>query len=301
MVMDFNKSARDMVDEINELLQEYRTGTYPGQKTLNDAVKLIRQTTTMDKVIDVFRYVREYEDDYLDFAEDYEPIKAFFRSEQRDIWEKSQYYIQIFEDSQSYVVNEEIEAITGRMKEILEMKSPYDNIKDLPELNEKFLTIYNQILNDELEPVKFEIKEAEKRVMEELERTELQDVFDSRFKQTFKRLIDKAESCNNVAKVNGCRLEADSLKIRFLNEIYKEQERRAKKIKEEAEKRGGTTPSVKIEEPKPKRRRNISIKDITPSRSWQIESQDDVDRYLRILRERLESELDENTILNVEF
>src|SRR5690606_28144995 len=187
MVMDFNKSARDMVDEINELLQEYRTGTYPGQKTLNDAVKLIRQTTTMDKVIDVFRYVREYEDDYLDFAEDYEPIKAFFRSEQRDIWEKSQYYIQIFEDSQSYVVNEEIEAITGRMKEILEMKSPYDNIKDLPELNEKFLTIYNQILNDELEPVKFEIKEAEKRVMEELERTELQDVFDSRFKQTFKR------------------------------------------------------------------------------------------------------------------
>lgn len=296
MVMDFNKAARDMVDELNELLQEYRTGIYPGQKTLNDAVKLIRQTTTMDRGIDVFRYVREYEDDYLDFAEDYEPIKAFFRSEQRDIWEKSQYYIQIFEDSQSYVVNEEIEAITGRMKKILEMKSPYDNIKDLPELNEKFLTIYSQILDGELEPVKFEINEAERRVMEELERTGLHDTFGYRFKQTFKRLTDKAESCNNVAKVNGFRLEADTLKKRFLEEIYEEQVRRT-----EEEDFGDVTSSGSTEEPKVKMRRYISIRDISPSHSWEIESKDDVEIYLEILRKRLERELDENTILNVEI
>jgi hypothetical protein len=33
----------------------------------------------------------------LDFEEDYQPIKSFFKGEQKNIWEKTQHYISIYE------------------------------------------------------------------------------------------------------------------------------------------------------------------------------------------------------------
>ncbi len=301
MVMHFNKSADHMIDELNARLLEYRTGVYPGKSTLNDAIKLIQKTIAMDKAMDIFRYVKKYEEDYLDFAEDYLPIKAFFDGEQRGIWEKTQDYIEIFDESKSYILNEEIESITKRMKDILEMSSPYNNIKELPELNEQFLNIYSKILDKELEPVKIEINEAEKRVMEVLEQSGLEEVFLGRFKQAFITLREKAESCNNVAKVNGFRIEADKLKIRFLNEITEEQKRRAKEKLKESKESGDPKPGRGIAIPPIKKQRNMSIKDINPTNSWQVETKEDIEKYLQDLKERLEKELEENTILNIEF
>jgi hypothetical protein len=290
MVMDFNKSAKRMVDELKFRLQEYRGGIYPGEDTLNNALKLIRQTIEMNKAIDVFQFVRKNEEEYLDFAEDYVPIKAFFDGDQKSIWEKSQDYNNIFDESKTYIVNEEIEAIMERMDNILKMSSPYNNIKELPQLNEKFLDVYSEILDKELEPVKIEINEAEKRVMERLEESGLEDVFAGRFKQAFKELTRKAKSCNNLAILNSFIMESDALKKRLLNEISEEETRRAKERPDDGEE------VVSI-----KRHRYISIKDINPSNSWRIESRDDVEKCLNALRQRLEKELGENTILNIEF
>jgi hypothetical protein len=300
MVMNFNNPAKNMIDELYNRLDKYNHGVYPGEATLRDAVKLIQKTIGMDKVIDVFQYVEEYEEDYLDFAEDYVPIKAFFDGEQKGIWEKTQGYIEIFDESRSYVLNKEIENITARMESILKMPSPYNNIKELPQLNEQFLNIYNKILDDELKPVKVEILDAEKRVMEVLKQSGLEEPFAKRFEQSFRNLEEKAEACNNVAKVNGFRIEADKLKIRFLNEITTEQERIAKERQKKPNESFSAKPEIGNIKPI-KKQRNISIKDINPSSSWQIETKEDVEKYLKSLKERLEKELKENTILNIEF
>lgn len=50
-----------------------------------------------------------------------------------------------------------------------------------------------------------------------------------------------------------------------------------------------------------KRRKNLAIKSLTQTTSWRIESDADIDAYLAALRRRLESELDPDTIVNVEF
>jgi hypothetical protein len=244
----------------------------------------------MSKAIDVFQFVRKNEEEYLDFAEDYIPIKAFFDGEQKSIWKKSLYYNNIFDESKNYILNEEIETVMERVDSILKMPSPYNNIKELPELNEKFLDSYSEILDNMLEPVKVKINEAEERVMEKLKKTGLGDVFAGKFKQAFKELMVKAESCNNVAKLNSFMMEADTLKKRLLNEISEEEVRGAREKPDV----GGKVVPIK-------RQRHISIKDINPSNSWQIESKDDMERYLNALRQRLEKELEKDTILNVEF
>lgn len=298
MVMKFNKLAEGMVDNLRNMQREYRTDTYPGKDTVVNGIKLIEETISMDKAAYVFKYVKNHEEDYLNFAEDYQPVKVFFEGEQQGIWDKAQKYVDIFKDSSTYIINEEIESVVKKMKIILKMPYPYNNIKDLPELNDKFSNIYNEILDKELEPVKAEIHEAEERVMEVLKQSGLEKAFLEKFRNYFNNLTEKAESCNNVAKLNGFKIEADKLKIRFLNEIAEEQKNIAKKENSTETIEAGKT--AKIINPV-KKQRNISIRDINPSNSWQIENKEDLEKYLQELKVRLEKEIEEGTVLNIEF
>lgn len=207
---------------------------------------------------------------------------------------KTLYYLDVFEASKSYVVDEEIEKVFNRMEEIIKMSSPFDNISELPKLNDKFLNIYNEILDRELAPVLIEIEQAKNRVTEVLEESQLEDLLSNKFNKAFTELKNKAESCDNVAQVNGFRLEADKLKIRFLNEIRVEQDKKAKE--ENIDDTDGDTIVIPS-----KRHRSISIKDINVSNSWQIESKADLEKYLQDLKTRLEKEIEDNTILNIEF
>lgn len=297
MALEFNKGAKTLIEELKDISKEFEN-RFPGEKTIKEGISLLSKTIDMDKTMDIFNLIRTNEDEYLDFKEDYSPIKAFYEGNQKNIWEKTLYYLDVFEASKSYVVNEEIERVVHRMEEIIKMSYPYDNIRGLPKLNDEFLNIYGEILDNELEPVKLGIKEAEDRVMEVLEESKLEEVFLNKFKQAFINLNTKAESCDNVAQVNGFRLEADKLKIRFLNEITAEQERIAKENEKKKDTEG--TEEVKVVKPT-KRHRNLSIKDINISNSWQIETKDDIDKYLQDLKMRLEKEIEENTILNIEF
>ncbi|HZJ83886.1 MAG TPA: BREX system P-loop protein BrxC [Clostridia bacterium] len=300
MVLRFNDYAKAMVQGLNDLLQEYRLGDYPGEGILKDGVKLIYRTTGMDKSIDVFKYVHENQDDYLDFIDDFPYIKAFFEGTQRPIWERAQGYIEIFDESSAYILSSELETITGRMKEILMMSRPYNFIKELPELNERFLKVYSEILDKELAPILVEIEDAKIRVLEEVEKSGLEEIFEGEFRRAFIDLKTKAKDCNNVAKVNGFRLEADKLKIRFLNEITGELQKRAREQAKTFEVEKGRKPEIRVVKPV-KRKRNISIKDINVAHSWQVETREDIDRYLTALRKRLEQEIEENTIINIEF
>jgi regulator of replication initiation timing len=186
------------------------------------------------------------------------------------------------------------------MKAILKMSRPYNFIKELPELNERFSRIYSEILDKELAPILVEIQNAKTRVLAEVEKNGLEDIFEGRFRRAFKDLEKKAEACNNVAKINGFRLEADKLKIRFLNEITEELQKRAREQAEKLQVDKSKPSEVEIVKPI-KKKRNISIRDINIAHSWQIETIEDIDRYLTALRKRLEQEIEENTIINIEF
>ena len=296
MVKEFNDLANDMIEELEEIKANYKEGKYPGQRVIDEGIEIINHTRGMSKPMDVFKYLYKNEDTYLDFTERYSPIKSFFGGSQKEIWEKSQHYISIYDESKSYILNEEIEKIVEEMKYILDMASPYKRIKDLPELNDKFLDLYNDILDKELEPVVKEIEKAKERVMEELVKTGLVDRFGHKYSNGFDDLIRRAEACNNVARVNGFKIEADTLKNRYLKEISE-----AIDIPPQPPTEDGTEEETPPVVRPVKRRKYVSIKDINPFSWWRIENKEDIDRYLQELRERLEKEMEENTILNIEF
>ncbi|MBV5349840.1 hypothetical protein JZU71_01380, partial [bacterium] len=102
------------------------------------------------------------------------------------------------------------------------------------------------------------------------------------------------------------KVEVGALKVRMLNEMDKQDELLvANKVAEEKAKyeQSGNTDKPPIVEPAiaAKKKKNISIKTISVAASWQIESAADVDKHLAEMRERILRELEDNTVVNIEF
>jgi hypothetical protein len=112
----------------------------------------------------------------------------------------------------------------------------------------------------------------------------------------FGEIHEKAINCKNAATLQNIKLEADALKIRLLNEMDKKDLQVAEdKSKEE----DGN--EVKEKRVPIKKKRNISFNKISVTKTWRIESTQDLDRYMSDLREKILNELDQDTIINVEF
>jgi hypothetical protein len=126
--------------------------------------------------------------------------------------------------------------------------------------------------------------------------------FSDRFIRLFSEIHDKATHCNNVATLQNIKVEADALKVRLLNEMSKRDEQIAKdKVAEGTSPYGDSETPEPKPQPKMKRRKSISIKTISLSASWQIETAQDIDKYMATLKEQILKELDDDTIISIEF
>ena len=100
--------------------------------------------------------------------------------------------------------------------------------------------------------------------------------------------------------------EADALKVRCLNEISNEEaslialEQPAQVAEDTNYGNGSGTPIVPTPTPV-KKKKTVSIKSINNAATWQIETEDDVKRYIAELEKKLMNTLEDNTIINIEF
>ena len=136
--------------------------------------------------------------------------------------------------------------------------------------------------------------------MDELEGKLCHDVMVNRCLRAFDELKDKAERTNNVAVLQNIKIEADALKVNLLTEIArKEAEMTPRDAPDPADPEQQDTPVVP--QPKPKKNKIVSIKSVTSAATWQLETPEDVQKYITALQNKLNGMLQENTILHIEF
>ena len=217
----------------------------------------------------------------------------------------------IYDDSKTYIVNAELEDIVAQMRSITRQEKPYANIPKLPELRERFMSCYGEILQQESAPVLDSIDQAWKRVLEVLSTKDYNDQKRTAYYEKFQEIRDGATHCNNVSTLRSFADKADALKRRLLDEMadldYKREiqkaEEEARRQAEEAKQSGNPAPEATVA-PAPvkiRKTKNVCIKMMTGTASWRLESKEDIDRYMDSLRKSLEAQLDEDTIVNVEF
>ncbi len=300
VLKSFQQYAEYLKTDLEKLEIHYKNEpSYPGGVVVKEGKSLILNLLGIQYAAEFFKAVDEKQDALLEFAEDYEPVKAFFSGDQIDIWNRSLKLMKIYDDSKTFIVNSRIETVVREVKDIIAKASPYSDIKKLPDLLDNYSLLYTTMLTEMEVPVQAVIKEARQRVNDDLENKECKNLFSKQVADRFDELEEKASSCNNVATLQNIKVEADALKVRFLNEISKEEARLIadkKPVEPVAdEDDGGNDP------PKPKIHKTVSIKTINTEATWRIETEADVDQYVETLKDRLKQQIKDDVILNVEF
>lgn len=314
----FISFANKLITELRVMKKDYDRAKYPGLKVIEEGIRIMSDIVQTQFPVEFFQTVSKRQDDLLDFAEDYEPIKAFFTGEQKGIFDKSLLYLEKYDDSKTYIVDTELENVVDAVRTIVKKDKPFADIPKLPELLKQFTDVYSKVLDDQLAPVLDAISESQKRVFEVLNTKEYKESKINAYNDMFLEIQNGAESCTNVSTLRGYADRAEALKIRLLNEMDKmDQEIAIKKAEEvrkklEAEaKENGQYDTDLIEQQVSKvaeengyhsqHIKNVTFKKISKSSSWRIESVEDLDKHLNELRNNLLLELDDNTIVNVEF
>ena len=299
--------AKDLKTQLEKLEIRYSAQPkYPGKTVIENGKRMLIDISGIQYSAEFFSEICNKQDDYFDFAEDYEHVKKFFEGEQITIFDKAIKLMKIYDDSKTFVSDKKVESIVAEIESILKKASPYSEIFKLPAFLDEFSTAYVAILTEMEEPVLNAIKEARKRVFEDLDSKseECREKLSSAFTDKFNELTDKAEHCNNIAVMQNIKVEADALKIRCLNEIAEtENALLAKKAEEVAKNSEDDSAKSVSQQPvkKQKKQKSISVKSITSETTWRIENVDDIERYIDDLKSKLISKIEEDTIINVEF
>jgi len=302
IMRSFQTYSQKMLTDLEKLEIIYQSNPFPGKQVVATGKNLLREVVQIESPMEFFHILAGKQNDYLDFAEDYEPVKAFFGGEQKAIFEKALGLIRIYDDSKTFIVDETVESAVKEIKAILNKDMPYSDIPKLPELLDRFTQAYMKVRNDMEAPIIAAIEDARKRVMDVLENKAYQSQFSERFQELFEELLEKASNSNNVATLQNIKVEADTLKVRLLNEMSKMDEKIAKDRAAEGDTPyGGGEKADPNPQSKIKKRKNISINSLNLANSWQIETEQDVDKYITALKERILKELEVDTVINIEF
>lgn len=314
----FISFANKLITELRVMKKDYDRAKYPGLKVIEEGIRIMSDIVQIQSPVEFFQTLSKKQDDLLDFAEDYEPIKAFFAGEQKGIFDKSLLYLGKYDDSKTYIVDEELESAVDEIRTIVKKDKPFSDIPKLPELLKKFTDVYSKVLDEQLMPVLASVAESQKRVFEVLNTKEYKESKINPYNDMFFEIQNSAESCTNVSTLRGYADRAEALKIRLLNEMdkmdqdiaLKKAEEVRKKLESEA-KESGRYDTQLIEQQVSKvaeengyqyrQVKNIPFKKMAKASSWRIESVEDLDRYLAELKMNLISEMDAGTIVNIEF
>ena len=314
LMRSFMTYAESMKNELEKLEVRYDSQSqYPGKDVILTGKRLITLILPIKYPNEFFSTVDAKRDDFLDFAEDYEPVKKFFAGDQLTIFDRAVRLMKIFDDSKTFIVNEDVESTVAQVKAIMQKAEPYGEIFKLPGLLDQYINAYNEVLQEMEKPILEAIDDAKARVFQALQDKACRDQLYAPLCKKFEELQTRASTSNNVAALQNIKVEADALKIRSLNEI-REAEAKLLAQKAAAEARAqaaaGTSqnipaakvqPAVESPKPKLKKQKTVSIKSVNTSNTWQLESADDVRRYVSELQDKLMKTLEEDTIINIEF
>ena len=298
LMASFKTRAQNKINDIEKLLFEYKIESrYPGNSVLANVKNLLSQVGMTTDPVEFFKLVDAKKDEFLDIAEDITPVLDFFNGEQKGIYTKACKYIDIFDNSKTYVVDKELIEVVEKIKAIVLKQLPYAEIHKLPALLDEFGTKHVELIEKEAEPIKEDLENDKFKVCETLNSKDYADKFNDKFLGLFTELNKKLETSNEVAAVKNIRYESDALKTRCLDEIA-QYERKLMEEKQKEQNTGAnegvvTTPvAIKID-------KNLSLRQVTSGKTVIIETEKDIDEFLESLRVKLVRELEKDTIIKL--
>lgn len=284
-------------NHINQLLENYRYTKYPGKNVLEDGKRLFTALLKIRDAKEFFEEIQNKKEELLDYGDYAHDVKKFFDPEgkQKEIFDKALHMVEVYEKNKTFVSDKTVIELYEQIAKIINSQEPYGEIYKLPDLIDKFREKFGELLEEEAKPIKEIVESDKKTVLDEVSLCPFKDKYYEVFKKGFDDLLHRLDVADNFHEIIAMKEESNRLKLRYLNEITKEDEKQKYSY-------DGTNidvfPERVPEKPKQKKIVTISIAHILRG-TRNIESKDDIEKLLSEIRARLERELNDDTVIKI--
>lgn len=294
MIEDFKEKC--LIKTSNELKKvqvnyEYATKEYqyPGEKIVEEALAIFDSLLIIKDVAEFFEAVTEKKDKISEISTKIESILNFFNGIQKEKFDEARKIILIYDNNKDFADNtEELKNVTDQITGILKNPEPYDEIHKLPLLRHELIEILNKMYDLKSKPIIEMIQNTIIYIENELKSAGVNNDFGTSYIATCKEVINKLEHSNELKDIFAQQTRIDQLKDDFINKL-------------EREKNKANTSCEDVEETVEKKHvpRRVIKADMLLTHSYEINSKEDIDKFIEELKEKLIKAFNENRNLTI--
>lgn len=293
MVADFKDDCLTVtLNKIKNVLANYSYNMsypYPDKNVVDKVLTVFKNLLEIRDISDFFKEVSTMKDELIDLSEKYEPLLDFFNGNQKEQFDKARETLLIYDNNKDYADNtEELSNVVNKLVEILTKQEPYSDIPELPTLRQELINILGEMYNKKSEPIIEIINNTITFIDNEVKNAGIDESFAKSYVDTCKSIITTLEHSNELKDIYAQQTRVDQLKDRFISAL--EYEKSRAKIALET---GKEPDEVKVVQ------RKIVRTDMLMNRTYEINSREDIDKYIDELKNKLIKEFDENNNITI--
>jgi len=287
MMLGIQELIDDKKAEINVYKQKYTNKNYPGFSLLEKGNQLFDQFNNRLDNLTYFNKLVEMEEELGQWDEDFEYIRGFYGSNQKNLFDQGIEILNRYEQNKSFFeneMNETIENIVQGLKEILDDPIPYSKIKNIPELVDTFNQTFEEILRDRKNKAKEKLQQDINSVKAYSNQKGVSEETKTKINQIWTKYLNQIDSTNDIQRVDALTVYSNDAKNKLEITIRQEVEVfRRKNMK-------GPKPIVNERKPV----QHVKITELVTTN--RLETEQDVDDYLSKLSEKLKQNIQLNII-----
>ena len=292
MVEDFkNDCLQSTLNKLNKISGYYRMENnykYPGEKVKEEATTLIERLLRIRDVREFFKEVSNSKDEFTILAPRIEMILDFFDGTQKEQFDEARRILTIYDNNKDYADRtDELKNAVDKMVSILTSEEPYSEIHELPILRKDLIDILTNMYKVKSEPIIKMINDTINYFEEETKKEEIDESFAKYYIDTCKNVIETLNTSNELKDIYAQETRIKKIEDRFIEALEYE------KSKKQATDEQGQVQEEKII------KRTILRTDSLMNRSYEINSKEDIDKYVEELKEKLLKEFEKNNNLTI--
>ena len=295
MVRDFKERCiGHTIEKLRDILGNYnniKAYQYPGKQVIEEALKLFNSIANIRDTSELFEEVSNRKDEIAEITPKIDTISEFFKGSQKEQFDKVRDTIITYENNKDYVDNtQELRDVVGKILDILKAEEPYSNIHELPTLRSELISILVDMYEKKSAPIIEMANKTIEYIENELNNAGINsDDFGKGYIDNCKGIIDSLQHSNELKDIYAQETRLGQMKDSFIIALEKKKYEMSKPKDD----------NTKSDEPVIIKTRKIVRTEMLMNRSYEINSKEDIDKYIEELRNKLMKELEENNNLTI--
>lgn len=308
-----NELQESMRNELKTLKLYLEKPTYfPGRNFLETGQRLINLLLAQNDTDHFYTLMDQKQEDFFDWNEDMADfgIEEFYSNEkQQEIWIAAQKKLKIYQDSEAFLMNEQIKQIYHQIQTIMTANKPEGKMQELKALNTDFIKAYTVEFEKGLADVRESVQTEEQTAKSYAQDQGVSTQFMPTIQHDFAEFVKNAENVQTLNSLYIIKQQATLRRTKLTtamdSEIARQRQEAERKQTVVDGKQPGDDPSGNSDDgtgtsgkkpvtAKSVKPQEVHVQTLDIEQTWELKNSADLEAQLQKLRKELLEKLAEN-------